>query len=466
MREENIRFESIATRLEPAEVHLNSVAKAHKGLVQEIFKECDKDTKDLYACFHPKMLYPKYTSQSRSRYYTGYVCKYLDSYVLRVFSRNDVYKRRMRSGVTVMQSDTTEILRVLSINNTIYYFSKNISYSMGKFNNCEAYNAWHISDMGREIYLNEVVKRCDCGYLNDYISEEDINCWQYAKLLFPAFYNNKAEIVFKHKLFSETYRIDNLVDYLEGFSSRQIDFACKNKVINTLPIIKRFGCRDMKLLCPLEELMRKKSGWGGSTYQRLRNQLTQLNFDCSKLDEKLMAFLRKQDWFAPGVYEDYINLLSYQRGVGIEDYFDKNYLERHDAIMEERRKASQESIAQRDKKANEGYIPAAKELSWIDREENGYFIHVPKNVEEFRTEGDVQHNCVYTAGYYNKVIRKESIIVFLRKTIDIPYVTIEFDYETFEVLQAHGKYNRALESSLYQYVVGLGRRLCRERLSC
>ena len=466
VREENIRFESIATRLEPAEVHLNSVAKAHKGLVQEIFKECDKDTKDLYACFHPKMLYPKYTSQSRSRYYTGYVCKYLDSYVLRVFSRNDVYKRRMRSGVTVMQSDTTEILRVLSINNTIYYFSKNISYSMGKFNNCEAYNAWHISDMGREIYLNEVVKRCDCGYLNDYISEEDINCWQYAKLLFPAFYNNKAEIVFKHKLFSETYRIDNLVDYLEGFSSRQIDFACKNKVINTLPIIKRFGCRDMKLLCPLEELMRKKSGWGGSTYQRLRNQLTQLNFDCSKLDEKLMAFLRKQDWFAPGVYEDYINLLSYQRGVGIEDYFDKNYLERHDAIMEERRKASQESIAQRDKKANEGYIPAAKELSWIDREENGYFIHIPKNVEEFRTEGDVQHNCVYTAGYYNKVIRKESIIVFLRKTKDIPYVTIEFDYETFEVLQAHGKYNRALESSLYQYVVGLGRRLCRERLSC
>ena len=78
----------------------------------------------------------------------------------------------------------------------------------------------------------------------------------------------------------------------------------------------------------------------------------------------------------------------------------------------------------------------------------------------------MQHNCVYTAGYYNKVIRKESIIVFLRKTIDIPYVTIEFDYETFEVLQAHGKYNRALEPSLYQYVVGLGRRLCRERLSC
>ena len=67
--------------------------------------------------------------------------------------------------------------------------------------------------------------------------------------------------------------------------------------------------------------------------------------------------------------------------------------------------------------------------------------------------------------YYNKVIRKESIIVFLREMKDVPYVTIEFDYETFEVLQARGKYNRALEPSLYQYVVGLGRRLCRERLA-
>ena len=76
-------------------------------------------------------------------------------------------------------------------------------------------------------------------------------------------------------------------------------------------------------------------------------------------------------------------------------------------------------------------------------------------------EGTMQHNCVYSAA-----INRESIIVFLRKEKDVPYVTIEFDYETFEVLQAHGKYNRALESSLYQYVVGLGRRLCRERLSC
>ena len=453
-----IRFESVVHRLDAADVHLNSVAKKHKDLVAKVFKECDEETKVLFDCFQPKMLYPRYTSQSRSRYYTGFVCKYLDVYVLRVFSRNDVYKRRKRSGVTVMQSDTTEILRVFSIDNHIYRFSKNLAYSEGRFNNSTAYKNWHTSDTGRGIYLNEVVNRCDCGYLNDYVSEEDINCWQYANLLFPALYNNKAEIVFKNKLFSETYRIDNLVDYLEGFSLKQIDFACKKKVVNALPIIKRFGCRDRDILCCMEELMRKGNGWGGSTYQRLQNKLAQLNFDCSKLDEKLIAFLKKVEFFDVGVYEDYIKLLAYQRGVSIEDYFDKNYIVRHDIMLRER-------TVRCDKETSEKYIQASKELSWIDREENGYFIHVPKSVEAFKKEGDVQHICVYSAGYYKKVIRNESIIVFLRKRKDIPYVTIEFDYETFEVLQARGKYNRGLEPDLYQYIVGLGRRLCRERLA-
>ena len=74
-------------------------------------------------------------------------------------------------------------------------------------------------------------------------------------------------------------------------------------------------------------------------------------------------------------------------------------------------------------------------------------------------EGTMQHNCVYNAGYFSKVLNRESIIVFLRKGKDVPYVTIEFDYETFEVIQARGKYNQDLDSHLHQYVVDLGKRL-------
>ena len=69
-------------------------------------------------------------------------------------------------------------------------------------------------------------------------------------------------------------------------------------------------------------------------------------------------------------------------------------------------------------------------------------------------EGTMQHNCVYSAA-----INRESIIVFLRKEKDVPYVTIEFDYETFEVIQARGKYNQSLGPHLRQYVADLGKRL-------
>ena len=117
------------------------------------------------------------------------------------------------------------------------------------------------------------------------------------------------------------------------------------------------------------------------------------------------------------------------------------------------------------KEDEDKYRRIANELSWIDREENGYFIIVPKSIAAFRYEGEAQHNCVFTNRYYKYVVNKQSIIVFLRKNITEPYVTIEFDYETFDVIQARGKYNRKLDSELHQYIVDLGKRLNCERYS-
>ena len=82
------------------------------------------------------------------------------------------------------------------------------------------YNKWRVSRSLKLIILNEVIRKCDCEYLNDYVLEKDINGLQYVRLLLPALYNNKAEIVFKHRLFSSAYRIDDLCNYLEGFSSK------------------------------------------------------------------------------------------------------------------------------------------------------------------------------------------------------------------------------------------------------
>ena len=46
---------------------------------------------------------------------------------------------------------------------------------------------------------------------------------------------------------------------------------------------------------------------------------------------------------------------------------------------------------------------------------------------------------------------------------DTSYVTIEFDYETFEVLQALGKYNKRIDPDLYRHIVQLGKQLYYEK---
>jgi hypothetical protein len=168
--------------------------------------------------------------------------------VLRVFSRNDIYKKRVKTGVTVLESDTTEIFRVLRLNGRIYYFSKNLSVSEGFYNNSDRHNTWHISTMSRCIVLDEVINKCDCNYLNDYISEKKIYLEDYTKLLFPALVDNKVEIVFKNKLYSSSFYIDDISKYLSVYSHKQIDFASKNNVLNALPIIKSHGLYDLNIL--------------------------------------------------------------------------------------------------------------------------------------------------------------------------------------------------------------------------
>ena len=454
----NIKFESTSLRLNAAKVTFNSVRKGDRDLIQRIFDECDKQTMSLYESFNPKMEYPKYTSQSRSKYCVGFLCNYLETYVFRVFSRNDVYKKRKTDGITIMKSDTTEIFRALRINGRDYFFTKNLCYSLGYLNNHTSYNNWHISELGAGVMLNEVIRSCDSKYLNDYISTTNIECSQYIKLLIPAIHNNKAEIVFKNRLFSSTYRINDISGYLDEFTPRQIDFASKNNVVNALPIIKCYGIYDLDILRKMESLMKKRR-FNTSIYDNLEGYLKRkFSFDCSDLGKKVINFLKKIDYFDAALYNDYIYEIYCSNGTSVDDFFDKNYIDRHNIMMAEK------SVTYT-KTEEEAYEKIAKELSWIDRQEKGYYIIVPKTICEFRREGEMQHNCVYTNKYYDLVIKRHSIIVFLRKAIDCPYVTIEFDYETFDVLQAYGKYNKAIDSDLYHYIINLGRHLNYERFS-
>ncbi len=340
---------------------------------------------------------------------------------------------------------------MLSVNDKLYYFSKNLLCAGGYLVNSKAHGKWHVSNLNGAFLLNEVRQNCDCGYLNGYIEEKEVECLHYLKLLFAAFNNNKAEILFKYKMFLSVQNISDIVSYLEEFTSKQIDFACKYNVVNTLPIIKRFGFIKMGILRNMNSILKKRRN-GSCIYEALKGYFERLNFERCDLEKKLVDFLRKIHVFDAASYWDYIDMLAQEPGVTVKDFFHKHYLERHYEMSLNRKVFYTPSDIRR-------YGEIAEELSWINREENGYHIMVPRSIDELKAEGNAQHNCVYTNRYSDRVIDRQSIIVFLRKIENVSYITIEFDYETFEVMQAYQKYNKPIDDGIYEYIESLGKRL-------
>ena len=76
---------------------------------------------------------------------------------------------------------------------------------------------------------------------------------------------------------------------------------------------------------------------GYSTYSILKNRVSRLGCDVSDMEKRLVNFLKKTDNFSESVYSDYIRLLANNRDITVNDFFDKNYINRHDILAQERR---------------------------------------------------------------------------------------------------------------------------------
>ena len=432
------------------------VDNATKRLIIEIFKKCDEETEMLYyEYFNPKMEYPKITSKATSSYSIGMMSAANGHYVFRVFLRDDIYKKGKRKGVTIFHSNTTEVVRVVFLNGRVYRFFKNIKKCRGA-TKTTCLNGFWTNGYVNDIILDEVIRACDCGYLNNYIAEKNMRCLDYAKVALAALVDNKAEIIFKNRLYESASHIDNLIEYLSEYTKKQVDFASKNNLLHALPIIKECGIYKADALVRVEEFM-KRICWRGSLFEIVKEIFRVRKFDTSNLYSKIVAFVNKVEEFDLNIYYDYLRLLCDRYQVESGDVFAEDYIDRYYA-MSFGSKSYSYMESQR-------YNMVVQELTWIDREEDGYYITVPKTIEEFRKEGEIQSICVYNMRYYNYVSEKKSIIVFLRKEKDTPYVTIEYDYASFKVLQARLKFNKVPDKELVKYIEDLGKRLYRERES-
>lgn len=113
---------------------------------------------------------------------------------------------------------------------------------------------------------------------------------------------------------------------------------------------------------------------------------------------------------------------------------DKAVIERNKAAAKRREEAANEmykGISARFKRANKVYYYSSGKL----------FVRPAKNAAEIIEEGRTLHHCVGGDDYLEAHAKKESIILFLRKKEDTPYITIEM-LPTGKIVQWYGAYDK------------------------
>ena len=93
---------------------------------------------------------------------------------------------------------------------------------------------------------------------------------------------------------------------------------------------------------------------------------------------------------------------------------------------------------------------AYKDFKSFVTEDKTYSIVRPKNADDVKHEGSALNHCVYS--YLSKIIKRNCLIVFLRKTKDTdkPLVTIEIENES--IVQARGASNRSITEDEYKAI--------------
>lgn len=99
---------------------------------------------------------------------------------------------------------------------------------------------------------------------------------------------------------------------------------------------------------------------------------------------------------------------------------------------------------------DEMFENAYKDFKPFVTEDKTYSIVRPKNADDVKHEGSALNHCVYS--YLSKIIKRNCLIVFLRKTKDTdkPLVTIEIENEA--IVQARGASNRSITEDEYKAI--------------
>ena len=240
-----------------------------------------------------------------------------------------------------------------------------------------------------------------------------------------------------------TGRAKNPWDYLRIYKSRFKGFTCMDADDCELLKVYRFE-RKLKLQFADEEINTLKSIIGRD-YQ-IKKCLKYMTI--KQLINRVNTYYKKKVGSTKSnvltTYSDYLDMkeeLGYDMTNSITIYphdlkaeHDKAVIERNEAAAkrkEEEANKTYKAISERFKKADKIYSYHSGKL----------FVRPAKNAAEIIEEGRILHHCVGGSTYLEAHAQKESIILFLRKKEDTPYITIEME-PTGEIVQWYGAYDK------------------------
>lgn len=228
-----------------------------------------------------------------------------------------------------------------------------------------------------------------------------------------------------------------IIGHIDEFSNKKLVFMGENKLENSFEVLWHYDYYDLNFIkkirssSKLENLIKKLKTYGINKYQ-------------------LARFIKKQEEFDCSDYLDYLDNLKTLEIDVKKNAFPKDYEEEHTRLSMQIQYLKQGPVI---KEYGQKYIETMRFLLPLERNDK-YSIVIPKRLEDFLREGQLQRICVFANGYYKGVIKHEKVILFVR-TIDKPdkpYVCVELD-NSFNIVQARGFSNEMAPKEVNEYLL-------------
>ena len=171
--------------------------------------------------------------------------------------------------------------------------------------------------------------------------------------------------------------------------------------------------------------------------------------------ESLYDYLEKQN-IEPSIYQDYLRACQY---LGLDMTEDKNRFPHdfhrwHDIRIDEYKTARAMKDAEERKEMYAQFAAIAEKYVGLQESKDGFAIVIPRSPADLIREGDTLHHCVGRMGYDSKMIREESLIIFVRAVDnpDTPFVTMEYSLKSKKILQCYADHNAQPDESVLTFV--------------